>query len=154
MSGPVTVTIESEDDDIPEPEFIAGVVEQACSSCGRNGAGVNVQVVDEPTMASLNLHYRGQDSPTNVLSFSSDLPDWIDCPLIGDIVLCPSVIRREACAYQKSTRSRWVHMLVHGSLHLLGMGHENNRERAEMEAMELKIMNRLGYQDPYLMAAE
>lgn len=153
MNDTVTVTVESEDDDVPESGYIASVVRQACLMSGRGQAQVNVQIVDETAMASLNQHYRGNNASTNVLSFDSDLPKWVDSDLIGDIVLCPAVIRREAQAYGKPLESRWAHMLVHGSLHLLGMSHEDNKRQAEMEAMEQKIMRELGYDNPYLMTA-
>jgi len=153
MNDTVTVTVESEDDDVPESSYIESIVRQTCLMSGRSRAQVNVQIVDETTMASLNQRYIGKNTSTNVLSFDSDLPEWVESDLIGDIVLCPAVIRREAQAYSKPLESRWAHMLVHGSLHLLGMSHDDNKQQAEMEAMEEKVMRELGYDNPYLMTA-
>ena len=154
MNDNVTVTIESEDDDIPEPSFITAVVKHACEQMDAPEAEINVQVVDDETIRELNKKYRNQDKSTNVLSFSYELPEWVKSNLKGDVVLCPGVIRCEAQRYQKSIKSRWAHMLVHGTLHLLGMTHENQFDQNKMEKRELEIMTTLGFDDPYLGAIQ
>ena len=150
MNDNITVTIESEDEDVPEPSFLRNVVQLVCKKMGFPRAEINIQVVDCETIKNLNLQYRNKNSSTNVLSFSSDLPSWIESNLIGDVVLCPSVIRIEANQYNKPLNARWAHMLVHGSLHLLGMSHDNELQQNEMEKRELELMTELGFDDPYV----
>ncbi len=153
MSDNITVTIDSEDEDVPESSFILKAVDVARRALGRMDAEINVQIVDAQTIQSLNNQYRGKNMPTNVLSFPAELPAWIDSRLVGDIVLCPAVIRAESRQFNKSVNSRWAHMLVHGTLHLLGMTHDEEQQQQKMETMEQKIMNELGYDDPYQVIA-
>jgi probable rRNA maturation factor len=115
----------------------------------REDAEVSVCLVDEDTMTGLNSRYRGKDSSTNVLSFPAELPPGVEHPLLGDIVLCAAVINREAREQHKSPEAHWSHMLVHGSLHLLGYDHVDPREAEAMEALETGILSGLGYACPY-----
>ena len=149
MIDNITVTIESEDEDVPEPEFITSIVQRVLKTMGSVEAQINVQVVDDETIRSLNQQYRSQDKSTNVLSFETDIPQWVESNFIGDIVLCPAVIRNEAQKYHKTSQSRWAHMLIHGTLHLLGMSHEDEDQQTKMEFTELKIMTELGFDNPY-----
>ena len=112
-------------------------------------AELSVRLVGEAEMAALNRRYRGRDAPTNVLAFGADLPADIEHPLLGDIVLCPAVLRREAQAQGKSEAQHWAHLLIHGSLHLLGYNHEQAEEAQQMETLETKILAGLGYPCPY-----
>ena len=153
MNDTITVTIDSEDDDVPEPEYMIGVVRRVLRSMDCADGEINIQVVDAETIRSLNKKYRNQDRSTNVLSFETGLPEWINSEFLGDIVLCPAIIRVEASRYRKSNRSRWAHMLVHGTLHLLGMSHDDQDQQSKMELTELKIMAELGFDDPYLVTA-
>lgn len=153
MNNNVTVTIESEDEDVPESEFITSVVQQVLHSMDSANAELNIQVVDDHAIRSLNQRYRNQDKPTNVLSFETQVHEWVESTFIGDIVLCPAVIRNEAIEYHKSNQSRWAHMLIHGTLHLLGMSHDDKDQQNKMELKELKIMAELGYDDPYQVSA-
>lgn len=150
MNDNITVSIESQDEDVPEPDYMIAVVRRVLRSMDCTGSEVNIQVVDAETIRSLNRKYRNQDKTTNVLSFETRLPGWVKSKFIGDIVLCPSVIRDEASRYRKSNRSRWAHMLVHGTLHLLGMSHDDKEHQTLMEQTELVIMAELGFDDPYL----
>ena len=79
------------------------------------------------------------------------MKDWIgeEIPLLGDIVICAPVVRREACEQSKSANAHWAHMVVHGTLHLLGFDHEKKRQAQEMEAMETRILAELGFDNPY-----
>ena len=98
----------------------------------------------------LNLTYRGKDKPTNVLSFPFEVPDGIELALLGDLVICRQVVEREAEEQQISLESHWAHLAVHGTLHLLGYDHIVNEEAEEMEGLETQIMQKLGFEDPYL----
>ena len=111
---------------------------------------MTVRIVDEAESHALNLNYRGKDRPTNVLSFPFECPDEVELPLLGDLVICRQVVEREAQEQDKSVMAHWAHMVVHGSLHLLGYDHIEDDEAEEMESLETQIMTGLGFVDPYL----
>ncbi|MCP3291511.1 rRNA maturation RNase YbeY, partial [Aeromonas hydrophila] len=99
-------------------------------------AEVTVRIVDEAESNELNLTYRGKDKPTNVLSFPFEAPPGLELPLLGDLVICRQVVEREAAEQGKPLMAHWAHMVVHGSLHLLGYDHIEDDEAEEMEALE------------------
>ena len=111
---------------------------------------MTVRIVDEAESHELNLTYRGKDRPTNVLSFPFECPDEVELPLLGDLVICRQVVEREAADQEKPLMAHWAHMVVHGSLHLLGYDHIEDNEAEEMESLETQIMQGLGFDDPYL----
>lgn len=111
---------------------------------------MTVRIVDEAESQHLNLTYRSKDKPTNVLSFPFECPDEVELGLLGDLVICRQVVEREATEQGKPLMAHWAHMVVHGSLHLLGYDHMNDAEAEEMESLESKIMQSLGFEDPYL----
>ena len=111
---------------------------------------MTVRIVDEAESHALNLNYRGKDRPTNVLSFPFECPDEVELPLLGDLVICRQVVEREAQEQDKPLMAHWAHMVVHGSLHLLGYDHIEDDEAEEMESLETQIMTELGFADPYL----
>ncbi|HDX8350644.1 rRNA maturation RNase YbeY [Aeromonas veronii] len=113
-------------------------------------AEVTVRIVDEAESNELNLTYRGKDKPTNVLSFPFEAPPGLELPLLGDLVICRQVVEREAEEQGKPLMAHWAHMVVHGSLHLLGYDHIEDEEAEEMEQLERDIMQELGFSDPYL----
>ena len=114
---------------------------------------LTIRLVDETESQTLNRTYRGKDKPTNVLSFGydedDDMPGLPQQPILGDIVICAAVVRREAAEQGKTERAHWAHMVVHGCLHLLGYDHESNTEAEEMEHRERVILAQLGFPDPY-----
>ena len=112
---------------------------------------MTVRIVDEVESHELNLTYRGKDRPTNVLSFPFECPDEVELPLLGDLVICRQVVEREAAEQEKPLMAHWAHMVVHGSLHLLGYDHIEDDEAEEMESLETQIMQGLGFDDPYLV---
>ena len=111
---------------------------------------MTVRIVDEAESHALNLNYRGKDRPTNVLSFPFECPDEVELPLLGDLVICRQVVEREAQEQDKPVMAHWAHMVVHGSLHLLGYDHIEDDEAEKMESLETQIMTGLGFADPYL----
>lgn len=126
----------------------------AVAALGSRGAGCEmaVQVVSAPRMRVLNRRYRGKDKPTNVLSFpASPAPDVRPRPL-GDVLICPAVLRREARAQGKSERAHWAHLIVHGTLHLAGYDHERDTDAARMERREIAVLRRLGFANPYRLS--
>lgn len=117
----------------------------------RRPAEVSVVLADDPFVRRLNRDHRGKDKPTNVLSFpleAAGAPEGARL-LLGDIVLAHRTIRREAKAEGKRIASHAAHMLVHGTLHLLGFDHERAKGARVMEAHEVRILRRLGVPDPY-----
>ena len=99
---------------------------------------------------SVGITYRGKDKPTNVLSFPFECPPGVeDFPLLGDLIICRQVVEQEASEQQKTLESHWAHMVIHGSLHLLGYDHIEDDEAEEMEALEKEFMQALNYPDPY-----
>lgn len=111
---------------------------------------MTVRIVDEAESQALNRTYRAKDRPTNVLSFPFECPTEVSLPLLGDLVICRQVVEYEAAEQEKPLMAHWAHMVVHGSLHLLGYDHIDDSEAEEMESLETKIMQGLGFVDPYL----
>lgn len=115
---------------------------------------VTIRLVDEAESHELNLTYRGKDKPTNVLSFPFEAPPGIELPLLGDLIICRQVVEQEAAEQGKTVDAHWAHMVVHGTLHLLGYDHIEDEEAEEMEGIETEIMLALGYPDPYISEKE
>src|SRR5579862_9134627 len=111
---------------------------------------VSVVLVGEQRSRSLNRHYRGRDKSTNVLSFPASPIARRSAGLLGDLVICPVVLRAEAREQHKDIRSHWAHMVVHGMLHLLGYDHERERDAQRMERREVRVLRRLGIGNPYI----
>lgn len=111
---------------------------------------LTIRLVDVAESHELNLTYRGKDKPTNVLSFPFEAPPGIEMPLLGDLIICRQVVEQEASEQGKPLEAHWAHMVVHGSLHLLGYDHIEDDEAEEMEGLETEIMLALGYEDPYI----
>ncbi|MCT6700242.1 rRNA maturation RNase YbeY [Rheinheimera sp. 4Y26] len=114
-------------------------------------AEVTVRIVDEAESQQLNFDYREKNKPTNVLSFPFQCPPGVELPLLGDLVICAQVVAREAAEQHKTLTAHWAHMVVHGSLHLLGFDHINEEDATEMEAEEIQILAELGFADPYVI---
>ena len=114
-------------------------------------AEIALRIVGEEEGRTLNRDYRGKDYATNVLTFvyDDDFPG-AELPLGGDIVLCSSVVTREAAQQEKPVEAHYAHLTVHGVLHLQGYDHETDEEARQMEALETQIVTKLGYADPYL----
>lgn len=112
---------------------------------------MTVRVVDTTEITELNMHYRHKTGATNVLSFPFDMPMGLadEPPLLGDIVICATVVNQEAEAQGKLATAHWAHMVVHGTLHLLGYDHEIPADANIMEPLEISILKKLGFPDPY-----
>ena len=113
------------------------------------GQVICVRVVGRAESQRLNLCYRGKDQPTNVLSFPASAQERALDGALGDLVICAPVVAREATEQGKPPAAHWAHMLVHGTLHLLGYDHERARAARAMEALEVEILRGLGFHDPY-----
>lgn len=109
------------------------------------GGVVTIRLVDADEGQTLNRDYRGKDYATNVLSFPYETTPRV----IGDLVICPNVVAREAGEQNKPLAAHYAHLTVHGMLHLQGRDHDNDDEAQVMEDEERKILAALGFPDPY-----
>lgn len=114
-----------------------------------DAAELCVRIVDEQEIAELNQRYRHKPGPTNVLSFPFEADIPLEVPLLGDVVICAAVVEREAQEQDKPRMAHWAHMLVHGTLHLLGYDHLTDAQAHEMEATEIQVLHQLGFSNPY-----
>jgi probable rRNA maturation factor len=143
---------------MPRSELIADWVRHAYASvrpADESSFELTVRVVDESEGRALNRQFREVDRATNVLAFPAGEDEYAAArgdagarPL-GDLVICGAVVRREAQEQGKTHADHWCHLLVHGTLHLLGYDHEDDRQAAEMESLETRILAELGIEDPY-----
>lgn len=121
--------------------------------------GFSILLAGDRRLRDLNREFRGKDKPTNVLSFSSADPDFINGRTAGrfasadahrgDIAIAYGVTKKEAKAAGKAFADHASHLVVHGVLHLAGYDHERPRDAKAMEPLEVKILKRLGIADPY-----
>lgn len=114
-----------------------------------NTVEISVRIVSKDESQILNTTYRDKSKPTNVLSFGSEIPDYIESDHIGDLVICAKVVEQEALEQNKKLIHHWTHMLIHGLLHLLGFDHIDPIDAEAMEGLEVIILNQLGIDDPY-----
>jgi probable rRNA maturation factor len=124
----------------------------ADAALGARGTGceLSLEVVSAPRMRVLNRRYRGKDKPTNVLAFPAPPSPGVKPRPLGDVVICPTVLRREARMQGKSEKAHWAHLVVHGTLHLVGYDHEAGpRDAQRMERREIAVLKRLGFGNPY-----
>ncbi|HHF7365305.1 TPA: rRNA maturation RNase YbeY [Legionella bozemanae] len=114
-------------------------------------AELTVRLVTAEEMIHLNYTYRKQNKTTNVLAFPSALPPEIqlECPLLGDVIICPQVLLEESKQLKKTLESHWALILIHGILHLLGYDHIKDDEAVIMQAIEIKLLAELGFSNPY-----
>ncbi|CAK0773171.1 endoribonuclease YbeY [Gammaproteobacteria bacterium] len=140
-------------EDVPQANLISQWVKSALSQAAKSrrlAAEVTVRVVGKKEITDLNHRYRHKNAPTNVLSFGYDIPPGTDLPLFGDIVICAPIAAEEAIKQGKERDAHWAHLIVHGTLHLLGFDHEDPIAAMSMEALETQILSQSGYPDPYL----
>lgn len=133
---------------IPDNRLFRKWAKKALSVYNRD-AELTIRIVDEKEGAELNRKWRRKKGPTNVLSFPYKDDNGIADGLLGDIIICAPVIRREALAQRKSPESHWAHMVIHGTLHLLGYDHIKPEDAGKMENLETRLVESLGYPDPY-----
>ncbi|GAA0396117.1 rRNA maturation RNase YbeY [Cocleimonas flava] len=134
----------------------SGVAEQK-KLLESGGVTLVVRVVDDEEGLALNQTYREKPSTTNILSFPYEFPEELlaipelqDQPVhLGDLVVCESVVNREAKEQNKTAKQHWAHLIVHGVLHLQGYDHIEDDEAELMEALEIKTLDKLGFKNPY-----
>jgi probable rRNA maturation factor len=131
--------------------FVAETLQAAVAASGdelAEGAEISLLFCDDARIRELNRQFRGQDKPTNVLSFPGPEP-LESAQFLGDIAMAFETVAREAQEQGKTLEQHSRHMIVHGVLHLLGYDHEESDEAEAMEALEIDILNKLGVENPY-----
>ncbi len=136
------------DTDLPSQEQFEGWTQRILSQF-KDSAELTIRLCEITESQQLNHEYRGKDKPTNVLSFPFEAPPGIELPLIGDLVICPQVVRQEAIEQEKTFHDHFAHMVIHGCLHLLGYDHIEQEDAIEMESIEKEVLATLDISDPY-----
>jgi probable rRNA maturation factor len=142
--------------------WIAVALALTMSQLPRHPVEITLRIVDAAESAALNHEYRHKNHPTNILSFplqnvseeqqqNRNQENYRENYrlLLGDFVVCASLVKSEALGQGKSIDAHWAHLLIHGTLHLLGFTHNTSKNAAQMEAQEVFILNLLGYDNPY-----
>jgi probable rRNA maturation factor len=115
---------------------------------------VALLLADDARLRELNRRFRAIDKPTNVLAFPAGGGPLPEGPRpLGDVALAYETVAREAAEQGKALAAHLTHLVIHGVLHLLGHDHADDREAAAMEAVEVAVMARLGFADPYALDA-
>jgi len=145
----LTVQQCSTTNNIPKVTDFKQWVYAALQNENTTAAEITIRLVDEGEGAQLNHQYRNKNSATNVLSLQYPVPESAPMAVLGDLVLCVPVISSEAKKQQKSLTTHFAHLTVHGTLHLLGYDHQNLDDAEAMESLEIQILAKLGFSNPY-----
>lgn len=153
MNVTVELTSDEHCDDLPQEADFATWAEAALTALQLPARDylLSIALVSETDSADLNHTWRGKPGATNILSFPmGDLPFPDGGPqLLGDLAICPAVVRQEAITQNKTPRAHFAHLTVHGTLHLRGLDHAIETEAEFMERLESRIMTGLGFAPPY-----
>jgi len=151
MTIDTTIQIEDSDSDVPDAGSVGRWINAAAEVAAVKTGEVTVRFVDAAEMTELNLQFRGQNKVTNVLSFEFDDPPGMTeaSGILGDIVVCADVVRREARDFDIDKADRFAHMIVHGLLHLVGYDHVESADAARMEQAETRALTSVGLEDPW-----
>ncbi|MBL4630948.1 MAG: rRNA maturation RNase YbeY [Paraglaciecola sp.] len=165
MSAILDIQLASDCADIPQQEDIQLWIDALLSYQQMDNKEITVRIVNHGEIKQLNQQYRGKDKTTNVLSFPFEMPEFtlpegmenvegvdIDDSMsnfLGDIVICAQVIKQESTEQNKQLRHHWAHILIHGTLHLLGYDHIDEQDAEEMENIEITVLQQLAIDDPY-----
>lgn len=116
-----------------------------------DAAELTLRFVDPEEITQLNHLYRKKNQATNVLAFPATYPENIELeyPLLGDIIVCPVVLKQESQTLNKPLTAHWAHIVIHGVLHLLGYDHIEEDETTKMQAIEIELLAQLGFDNPY-----
>ncbi|MEN8219793.1 MAG: rRNA maturation RNase YbeY [Pseudomonadota bacterium] len=152
MDTKVDVQYASNEPDLPDRDMLTAWVNAALQRAGsvRKEVELTIRIVDDAEARQLNERWRQRPYPTNVLSFPFECPPGIDIPLLGDIIICAPLVAREAA--DKSLHAHWAHLVIHGTLHLLGYDHISDEQAQIMESLEISTLHDLAYSDPYQIA--
>ena len=145
----VDLDIQREVDGLPKDEELLAWVKEVLTHEQHGDTELTIRFVSEEESAELNEQYRNKKNSTNILSFPFEKPEEVELNLLGDLVICSDIVKKEALEQEKEELAHWAHMIVHGTLHLLGYDHVTDTEASIMETKEIKILSQLGYSDPY-----
>ena len=117
----------------------------------RDFAELTLRLVDPEEITSLNHMYRKQNKATNVLAFPATYPENVELeyPLLGDVIICPAVLKQESKTLKQPLIAHWAHIVIHGILHLLGYDHIDEEDATVMQAIEIQLLADLGFDNPY-----
>ena len=145
----INLDVQREVEALPEDQELLKWVKETLIFESHGDTELTIRIVDEKESAELNEQYRHKTGSTNVLSFPFDMPAEVGLNLLGDLIICADVVKKEAKEQNKEELAHWAHMVVHGTLHLLGYDHQTDEEAEIMETKETQILLQLGYSDPY-----
>ena len=149
MSITLDLQVITTDQQIPELDQIQQWLDAALLP-EHDNIELTIRIVDKIESQTLNHQYRGIDKATNVLSFPFEVPEGITLNLLGDLVICAEIVANEAQQQHKTFTEHWAHMVIHGCLHLLGYDHIDDNDAEEMENLEIDILSKLGFNNPYI----
>lgn len=153
MSLLIDINVQTRATQLPDSKSIeqwAALAYNAALDAPASDAEVSLLLADDDVVRQLNAEYRGKDYATNVLSFPADIDAIDGIRHLGDIIICPAVVEREAAEQNKPLTAHWAHLVLHGMLHLQGYDHIDKQEAERMETLEIKLLAQLGYKNPYL----
>ena len=142
MTFSITIQLADDSESIPSAALLKKWCKAALTRQKIKQAEVCIRIVGKKEGAALNKKYRHKTGATNILSFPSEIT-------LGDLVICAPLVKQEARAQEKTAKAHWAHLVVHGTLHLLGFDHIKKKDAAQMEALEIKILSQLGFDNPY-----
>ncbi|WP_404402360.1 rRNA maturation RNase YbeY [Idiomarina seosinensis] len=148
------VTVADPDNCLPSADQVELWVSKALAAVRpeQSDAELTVRVVDKEEGRQLNKAYRDRDYATNVLSFPFQAPVELPVPLLGDLVICAEVVTEQAHQQHKAVNDHWTHMVIHGTLHLLGYDHIEDEDAEAMEQLERELLAELNIADPYQLS--
>ncbi|MFV9985271.1 MAG: rRNA maturation RNase YbeY [Francisella endosymbiont of Hyalomma asiaticum] len=139
---------------IPSQDLLLKCLQIVADKNHISHAEVNVSIVSNNEIQQINKQFRNKDKPTNIISFEFEkpqgLPDDIAADFLGDIIIAPMVIEKEAKEQNKKLNDHWQHIFIHGLLHLLSYDHQNDQEAEVMEYLEIQLLAQLGIANPYI----
>jgi probable rRNA maturation factor len=140
---------------IPETIIFERYLIVLCQQLAISEIELSVYIADEMEIKAINLEHRGINKPTNVLSFPFErpvgLPDDIEPNFVGDIIICPTILEKEAIEQAKSNDAHWAHLFIHAVLHLYNFDHITPEEAEVMESLEIELLKQLDFHNPYEM---
>ena len=145
----INVQVESQNQKIPNNTQL----EKWCSIVlkKKQQYALCLRIVDKNESQNLNRKWRKKDYPTNVLSFPLDIPKGLfETNFLGDIIICAPIIEQEAFEQKKDIQAHWAHIIIHGCLHLLGYDHITDEDAQVMEELEVNLLKKLGFSNPYI----
>ncbi|GAA6183845.1 MULTISPECIES: rRNA maturation RNase YbeY [Alteromonadaceae] len=149
MNIDLDIQIACENNNLPTAQQFEQWVKFALADQQIDETELTIRIVTPEESQNLNATYREKDKPTNILSFPFEAPAEIELNLLGDLVVCADIVEKEAEQQNKLLSDHWAHMIVHGSLHLLGFDHVDDQDAEIMESLEVQILTKLGIDDPY-----